>query len=329
MKFLIITASSATLQWDKLPTYLAEIKSALNSGEHADWTVDIVYQPVTPKMDGDRIDHTWLNTLFKPHFANGFDVIGLHFNMKQKLAWGVQPSLRGSNPRTDDEMGDFWFCADETSLRKGYPTFVQTCLHEFAHEYFFETKQPDVTHTFHDKQPDIKSLFTVFDWSLYQPKRQALKKKVSILTTLLKLLQKKQPLPLKDLQPLVKRASQGIIDDMAMLGHEVRTVEGYRSKERQEALYAQGRTAPGAIVTNARAGESLHNYGVAVDFVFRKEGYDASKELWETLGTVGEQNGFKWGGRWQEFIDRPHFELTLDYDLDDFKDNKIDWSRYA
>lgn len=306
----------------------------MNSGEHADWTVEIEYIAAIPKVVDKRIDHQWLLKLFAPFYTKGYDMVGLHLSRKEWVAYGLEASLRGANPRTDDFLGDLYFWADRDSLRKGLPQYVQVVLHEAAHEYYNDVRFPDQTHAYHDANPDISPLFKTFDWSLFQGKRQLLKNKVSLLQTILDLTRKLKALqipklPLNDIQPLVKRQAKAIIDDMLMLGHEVRIVEGYRTKERQEALYAQGRTAPGRIVTNARAGESLHNYGVAVDFVFRKEGYDASKELWETLGAIGEQHGFRWGGRWQEFIDLPHFELTLDYDLDDFKANRINWSRYA
>ena len=41
--------------------------------------------------------------------------------------------------------------------------------------------------------------------------------------------------------------------------------QGFRTFALQDALYAQGRTTPGAIVTNAKGGQSPHNYGLAVD----------------------------------------------------------------
>lgn len=43
--------------------------------------------------------------------------------------------------------------------------------------------------------------------------------------------------------------------------------EGFRTNVRQAELYAQGRTKPGNIVTNAQAGQSFHNYGLAIDWV--------------------------------------------------------------
>lgn len=130
------------------------------------------------------------------------------------------------------------------------------------------------------------------------------------------------------LQPLVERKAKVVIDEMALLGFPVRLVEGYRSIERQNELYAQGRTKPGQVVTNAKGGESFHNYGVAVDFVFRKEGYNAPKELWNTLGKVGKAQGFEWGGDWKGFVDLPHFEMKLGYTLKDFQKGIIDYTKY-
>lgn len=47
----------------------------------------------------------------------------------------------------------------------------------------------------------------------------------------------------------------------------VQITSGYRSFAEQNKLYAQGRTAPGKIVTNAKGGQSNHNYGLAIDYV--------------------------------------------------------------
>ncbi len=56
---------------------------------------------------------------------------------------------------------------------------------------------------------------------------------------------------------------------------------------------------------------SNHMSGRAVDFVPVKDGklwWNASKEVWEIMGEVGEACGLKWGGRWKDFPDSPHFE---------------------
>jgi len=130
------------------------------------------------------------------------------------------------------------------------------------------------------------------------------------------------------LKPCVQRGAEAIIAEMKLMGHPVRLVQGYRSIEEQNRLYAQGRTTPGNIVTNAKGGQSFHNYGCAVDFVFIKEGYNASQALWETLGVIGKNQGFEWGGDWVGFTDRPHFEMKLGYTLKDFQNGLVDYNKF-
>lgn len=154
-----------------------------------------------------------------------------------------------------------------------------------------------------------------------------LKKKISMLQQIVSLLrQLKNPTP--GLQPLVKRNADAVSEHMAMLGYPIRITEGYRTPERQDELYAQGRTRPGNIVTNARAGESFHNYGVAVDIVFRKEGYTVSDKVWKTFGALANTYGFEWGGDWEEFVDFPHIQMTLGYTIEDFKNGNVNYNRY-
>lgn len=130
------------------------------------------------------------------------------------------------------------------------------------------------------------------------------------------------------LQPLVVRKANKLIALMASHGVPVQINEGFRTRARQDMLYAQGRTTPGNIVTNARAGDSLHNYGVAVDMVFTDFGYNASETQWQQLGAAAESLGFEWGGRWASFPDRPHCQLMLGYTLADFKSGKVDYDKY-
>lgn len=130
------------------------------------------------------------------------------------------------------------------------------------------------------------------------------------------------------LQPLVARKAQELITAMAAHNLPVTINEGFRTRERQDRLYAQGRTTPGNIVTNARAGDSLHNYGVAVDMVFVDYGYNATETQWQQLGQVAESIGFEWGGRWASFPDRPHCQFMLGYTLADFKAGNVDYDKY-
>ena len=95
-------------------------------------------------------------------------------------------------------------------------------------------------------------------------------------------------------------------------GLNVIITDAHRAWAAQDALYAQGRTAPGAIVTNARGGRSYHNYGVAWDFYgFTEDG----KIIWDgpihdKAGAIAVKMGLEWGGNWRGgLVDRPHIQL--------------------
>jgi len=99
------------------------------------------------------------------------------------------------------------------------------------------------------------------------------------------------------------------------LDFDVYVAEGSRSKERQDTLYAQGRTAPGSIVTNATADNSPHCFGLAVDLypacldgTFNPQGSfgDRFEKLAECMKSIP---GVAWGGDWTSLKDRPHFEV--------------------
>lgn len=136
-------------------------------------------------------------------------------------------------------------------------------------------------------------------------------------------------LPVTDLLPLVKRQADKLVQEMELLNLPIRITEGYRSPERQNELYAQGRNGDKRpVVTKAKAGESLHQYGVSIDVVFRKQGYDATNDQWLAMATVAEQLGFEWGGKWNEFVDKPHLQMMKGYTLKDFQNNLVDYSKY-
>lgn len=89
-------------------------------------------------------------------------------------------------------------------------------------------------------------------------------------------------------------------------------MQGARNFAAQQQTYDQGRTAPGAIVTKARPGDSYHQYGLAFDVVplayENAKDWNPSGSLWEQIGAIGEGLGLTWGGRWLS-PDAPHFEL--------------------
>lgn len=102
-----------------------------------------------------------------------------------------------------------------------------------------------------------------------------------------------------------------------------------RDHAAQAALYAQGRTKPGRIVTNAKPGQSWHNWGCALDVVPLRNGKpvwgttaDPDRQLWERVGQLGEQAGLEWAGRWRRFREFAHFQYTGGLTLADLQAGK-------
>jgi len=104
-------------------------------------------------------------------------------------------------------------------------------------------------------------------------------------------------------------------DSLAEAGTYLLVVSGLRTPAEQDALYAQGRTAPGPIVTNAKAGQSMHNYGLAVDVVPYLSGesgdlnWHADTEQFQAMVTALKAQGLAWGGDWVHFKDEDHFQM--------------------
>lgn len=101
-----------------------------------------------------------------------------------------------------------------------------------------------------------------------------------------------------------------------------------RTYAEQTALYAQGRTKPGEIVTNGQAGYSWHNHGFALDFALivdtdgngtfettswnRNKDYDGDgKADWMEVVAIFKKHGWVWGGDWKSLKDYPHFEKAM------------------
>ena len=93
-------------------------------------------------------------------------------------------------------------------------------------------------------------------------------------------------------------------------------VEGLRSFARSTELYKQGRTQPGAIVTKAKAGQSYHNFGLAVDCVLTDSHgqptweFNPTGPTWARVVTLAKGRGLAWGGDWKGFKDIPHFQSS-------------------
>jgi hypothetical protein len=86
-----------------------------------------------------------------------------------------------------------------------------------------------------------------------------------------------------------------------------------RSFDQQNAKYAEGRDGRnGQIVTNARAGQSWHNFGLAFDVAIRSDDVPLvlTWEISEVIGKLGELVGLEWGERWHHHRDNNHFQVT-------------------
>ncbi|WP_295669548.1 M15 family metallopeptidase [uncultured Mucilaginibacter sp.] len=91
---------------------------------------------------------------------------------------------------------------------------------------------------------------------------------------------------------------------------QIIVIQGLRTFQQSNADYAQGRTAPGEIITKAPAGESYHNYGLAFDFAMVTNGKDdyVVGPHWMQVVSIMEKYGVTWGGNFSGLKDSPHFE---------------------
>ena len=129
---------------------------------------------------------------------------------------------------------------------------------------------------------------------------------------------------LSDLNPKVAALCTEFINSCKKQNIDIIITSTYRDTESQNALYAQGRTAPGKKVTNAKAGQSFHNWKVAFDFVPVVNGKPVwdNDELITKCGEIGENIGLEWAGRWKTFKEKLHLQYTNGLTLADFQAGK-------
>ena len=112
------------------------------------------------------------------------------------------------------------------------------------------------------------------------------------------------------LLPEVRPMARALVHKAAAAGISIKLISGLRSYAEQDALYAKGRTAPGPVVTNARAGFSNHNFGIAFDIgVFESGRYLPESPKYKAVGVLGMDLGLEWGGNWKTIVDQPHYQL--------------------
>ena len=128
-----------------------------------------------------------------------------------------------------------------------------------------------------------------------------------------------------DLLPVVKENVKKFVALCKGNGIELLITSTYRDNESQNALYAQGRTEPGKIVTNAKGGQSFHNYRCAVDvvpLVNGKPDWDGTHPIWAKIGNYGKLAGLEWAGEWTRFKELAHFQYTGGLTLSDLRAGK-------
>ena len=132
----------------------------------------------------------------------------------------------------------------------------------------------------------------------------------------------------EDLHPSVAVLCREFLKRCEQDGIDILITSTFRDHESQAELYAQGRTKPGNKVTNAKPGQSFHNWRVAFDVVPLRNGkpvWGTSGEdgkLWQRVGEIGESVGLEWAGRWASFKELAHFQHTGGLKLADFQAGK-------
>jgi peptidoglycan LD-endopeptidase CwlK len=119
---------------------------------------------------------------------------------------------------------------------------------------------------------------------------------------------------LSDLRPVFGAMVVPWLDDWKVqaAGYDTVIACTLRTHAEQAALYAQGRSAPGPIVTKAKPGQSAHEYGLAIDVYPMFHGKlitDEGNPIWQELGNFGQARGLQWYGVPEApFHEMPHFQ---------------------
>lgn len=129
---------------------------------------------------------------------------------------------------------------------------------------------------------------------------------------------------IEDLHPKVAAMAELFISKCDEAGIDVIITSTYRDHEAQAALYAQGRTTAGKIVTKAKPGTSWHNWRLAFDFAPIVNGKATWKDvaLFTRCGDIAEDVGLEWAGRWVKFRELAHLQYTNNLSISDLQNGK-------
>ncbi len=125
---------------------------------------------------------------------------------------------------------------------------------------------------------------------------------------------------IKTLHPKIRKDAELFINRCdRKLGVQIRIYMGTRTIAEQNKLYAKGRITAGDIITNAKGGQSYHNYGLAFDCVEIRDGIAIwNNPKWRHIAIQARDFGFQWGGEFKR-SDKPHFQNKFGFHYNDLK----------
>jgi peptidoglycan L-alanyl-D-glutamate endopeptidase CwlK len=121
------------------------------------------------------------------------------------------------------------------------------------------------------------------------------------------------------LHPAAQYRAPLLVQKCAEQGIRIKIGECYRTVKEQDDKYAQGRTAPGIIVTKCKGStySSMHQWYIAFDVFLdmdidgdgktSDDSYNDKLSTFRKIGKIGESIGLEWGGDWRSVTDKPHF----------------------
>lgn len=115
---------------------------------------------------------------------------------------------------------------------------------------------------------------------------------------------------IKTLHPKVRGKVRRFINLCALFGYKLKILSAHRTFAQQTDIYNQGRATAGSVVTNAQAGQSYHNYGLAIDVNEVLANGTLSVVNMAKIAKIGKFLGFEWGGHFKS-VDPPHFQYTF------------------
>ena len=113
---------------------------------------------------------------------------------------------------------------------------------------------------------------------------------------------------LEQLYPSVKVKALALIEACKKAKLPITITQTYRSPQYQQELYNKGRSTRGDIVTNAKPGQSMHEFRVAFDYCMSTKGHEWNTAMMDKVGLIGEKLGLTWGGHFKSIVDKPHFQ---------------------